>query len=313
MTGGAGFIGSHLAQAVAARGNRVLVFDSFDDYYSPAAKRRNLREARASGVVEAVDGDVCNREQVNRVWAEFRPEVVYHLAARVGVRASVTDPAGYERVNVGGTVNVLWSSADAGVRAIVLASSSSVYGNGRPPFAEDAPAVSPLSPYAASKRAAELFASSFCHLTGLPVTVARLFTAFGPRQRPDLAIHKFVRLMEAGQPIPLYGDGTSSRDYTYVGDIVDGLVRAASLGTGFGIINLGSGRTVSLRRVVEVLEEQLGRRARIEPQPPRPEDPEVTWADVDKARLLLDWTPRVSFEEGVRLFLDWHSRTQEAR
>jgi len=229
------------------------------------------------------------------------------------VRASVEDPSGCERVNVGGAVNVFWSAAQAGVSVIVFASSSSVYGDTRAPFREDDPAVSPLSPYAASKRSAELFAHSFCHLTGVSIVAARLFTVYGPRQRPDLAIHKFTRLMSAGEPIERFGDGSSCRDYTYVGDIVEGLMRAASLDGGLEVINLGGGQKVSLNRLVAVLEKLMGVPAKVEELPARPEDMELTWADVSRAKELLGWSPSVGFEQGVEEFLRWYKKQPVGR
>jgi len=221
------------------------------------------------------------------------------------VRASVEDPLGYEEVNVRGSINVFRAAAEVGVKAVVVASSSSVYGNTRAPFREDDPADAPLNPYAASKRAVELFAHGFSYLTGMPIIAARLFTVYGPRQRPDLAIHKFTRLIVSGQPIPRFGDGSSCRDYTYVDDIVEGLCRAASLRDGFRIINLGGGQKVSLNRLVTVLEEHLGVSARIEECPPKAEDMQLTWADISKAKELLDWCPSVKLDRGIEAFVDW--------
>ena len=312
VTGGAGFIGSTLVDKLVARGDSVLVLDNFDDFYDPAVKHENLRGALATGRVELVQGDVRDGKLVREVMGGFRPEVVFHLAARVGVRTSVEDPESYEEVNVRGAVNVFRSAAKARAEVVVFASSSSVYGTTRAPFREDDAAMSPLSPYAASKRSAELFASAFCHLGRMPVVAARLFTVYGPRQRPDLAIHKFTRQMLSGETITRFGDGSSARDYTYVDDIVEGLMRASVLRQGFQVVNLGGGQKVSLNRLLAVLEKLLGVPAKIRSCPDRPEDMELTWADVGKARELLGWSPRVPFEEGMAEFIRWY-RSREGQ
>ncbi len=295
-----------LVDRLLGQGREVLVLDSFDDFYDPGVKHGNLRGALEGGRAEVVEGDVRDAGLVGDVMKRFRPEVVYHLAARAGVRPSVENPELYEEVNVRGSVNVFRAASRAGAEVVVFASSSSVYGSTRAPFREEDAVGTPLSPYAASKRSAELFASSFCHLGGVPVVAARLFTVYGPRQRPDLAIHKFTRLMIEGKVITRYGDGLSARDYTYVDDIVAGLVRASGLRKGFEIVNLGGGQKVSLNRMVAVLEKELGVEAKVEEKPERPEDMELTWADIGKARRILEWEPKVGFEEGIAKFVGWY-------
>ena len=310
VTGGAGFIGSSLVDGLVAGGGHVLVLDNFDEFYAPEIKHGNLGDALASGRVKLVQGDVRDSETVRKVMNDFSPEVVYHLAAKVGVAPSVADPEGYEEVNVRGAINVFRAASQARSGVVVFASSSSVYGATRAPFREDDAAVGPLSPYAASKRSAELFAHSFCHLGGPPIVATRLFTVYGPRQRPDLAIHKFTRQMLAGETITRYGDGSSARDYTYVGDIVDGLLRAADLRDGFQIVNLGGGQKVSLNRLLALLEKDLGVEARVEERAERPEDMELTWADVSKARDQLGWSPKMRFEDGISAFVKWYRRNE---
>ena len=306
VTGGAGFIGSNLVDALVERGDRVVVLDNFDDFYDLAVKHGNLESALASGSVELVEGDIRDAELVRKVMGKLGPEVVYHLAAKVGVRSSVEDPLSYEEVNVRGAMNVFRGAAQARAGVVVFASSSSVYGTTRAPFREDDPAVGPLSPYAASKRSAELFAHAFCHLGRMPIVATRLFTVYGPRQRPDLAIHKFTRQMLAGEAITRFGDGSSARDYTYVTDIVDGLLRAASLREGFQIVNLGGGQKVSLNRLLALLEKELGVQAKIRTCPERPEDMELTWAEVGKARERLGWSSKMTFENGIVEFVRWY-------
>lgn len=315
LTGGAGFLGYHLARELLRRGCALTIVDNLDPFYAPAVKQANLDDLARERAFEFVRGDVADAQAMRELVARARPERVIHLAARPGVRASFADPAGYHRANVTGTVNVLEAVRRAGAVPVVLASSSSVYGAcPRRPFSEAETALEPLSPYASSKLAAEVVARSFALSYGIPVTCLRLFTVYGPRQRPDLAIHKFARLLEAGQPVPVFGDGSSARDYTFVADTVAGILAAAERTPAepFEIFNLGSSRPVTLAELIAHLERLMGRKAEIRREPPRPEEPHVTWADISKAGRALGYAPRTSLEDGLREFLAWFGRRARA-
>jgi UDP-glucuronate 4-epimerase len=306
VTGGAGFIGSHLVDSLLADGWRVTVFDNFDAFYDPAVKERNVGPHLQNDNYALVRGDLRDRESVAAL-ATATYDVIVHLAARAGVRPSIEDPVGYQDVNVAGTQQVLELARTLGIRQFVFASSSSVYGvNPRVPWREDDYVLRPISPYASTKVSGELLGHVYCHLYGMRFIALRFFTVYGPRQRPDLAIHKFARLMLAGKPIPVFGDGSTSRDYTYVDDVVRG-VRAAMdySASAYEVINLGNTRTVSLREMIAGLEAALGVTARIERHPEQPGDVPQTWASVDKARALLGFKPTTAYDEGVRRFADW--------
>jgi len=307
VTGGAGFIGSHVCERLLQMGHRVWVLDDLNGFYDPGLKRRNLAELQAlGGFFTFVEGDLVDRATVEKLCAEVRFDQVIHLAARAGVRPSLQEPALYQRVNVEGTVNVLEAARLHGIKKVIIASSSSVYGvNAKVPFSEDDPAVRPISPYAASKLACEALGHVYHHTYGLDVVALRFFTVYGPRQRPDLAIHKFARLITVGQPIPVYGDGRSARDYTYVTDTVDGVIAATQQEFGYEIFNLGESQTVTLIRLIELLEQALGIKAQIQWLPPQPGDVPITYANIDKARRRLGYSPRVPIEQGIRLFVDW--------
>jgi len=308
VTGGAGFIGSTLLEALARQGRGPLVcLDDFNDYYDPALKRRNIAQVQSAGPVTVVEGDICDRTACERAAdAAGDLDCIVHLAARAGVRSSVADPPLYARVNGVGTANLLEVARQRGVRRFVLASTSSVYGNcPNVPFREDEPLLRPVSPYAATKLAGELMAHAYHHLFGLSVIALRFFTAYGPRQRPDMAVHKFARLMTAGEEVPLYGDGTSSRDYTYIDDIVAGVAASIDAAAEFEIVNLGNTHTVTLSDLVAVMERVLGVRARVRHLPEQPGDVRRTWSDISKARRLLGYEPSTDFETGVRAFVDW--------
>jgi UDP-glucuronate 4-epimerase len=307
VTGGAGFIGSHVCERLLQMGHRVWVLDDLNGFYDPGLKRRNLAELQAlGGFFTFVEGDLVDRATVEKLCAEVRFDQVIHLAARAGVRPSLQEPALYQRVNVEGTVNVLEAARLHGIKKVIIASSSSVYGvNAKVPFSEDDPAVRPISPYAASKLACEALGHVYHHTYGLDVAALRFFTVYGPRQRPDLAIHKFARLITVGQPIPVYGDGRSARDYTYVTDTVDGVIAATQQEFGYEIFNLGESQTVTLIRLIELLEQALGIKAQIQWLPPQPGDVPITYANIDKARRRLGYSPRVPIEQGIRLFVDW--------
>lgn len=308
VTGGAGFIGSHLCERLLADGYHVVALDNFDAYYDRAIKERNLRTARANPNFELIEGDIRNASLMREVLSGRHIARVAHLAGRAGVRPSIRSPELYVDVNVNGTTSLLTCAKDCGVQGVVFASSSSVYGNSsRLPWQEDDVAATPISPYAATKRAAELMCRTYHHLYGLPVSCLRFFTVYGPRQRPDMAIHNFARKIAGGEPIALFGDGTTGRDYTYVDDIVTGLSAAVRRchELGYQIVNLGNSRVVTLRELVAVLERVLGRRAEIEWLPAQAGDVERTWADVTRAKQLFGFDPHIGIEDGIARFVHW--------
>lgn len=303
VTGGAGFIGSHTLDALRARGDETALLDDFNDFYDPAIKRAT---AAATGA-RIFEADLRDRSAVRQAVRAFAPEAIVHLAARAGVRPSIENPRLYVEVNLTGTLNLLDEAVAAGAKRIVFASSSSVYGNNpKVPFAETDALESIISPYAVTKLAGENLCRIHAQLHGLSLTALRFFTVYGPRQRPDLAISKFVRNVSAGRPIELYGDGSSSRDYTYVGDITDGVLAALDrLQPGFRVYNLGGEHPVTLSDLVAAVERVVGRRADIRRLPAQPGDVERTWADVSLARAELGYSPRVTLEDGIRRYLDW--------
>ncbi len=307
VTGGAGFIGSHICDRLISRGHSVLCLDNFDELFYPrAVKERHLILLRDHPSFRLVEADICDPQAMKRIFQNFRPEIVIHLAALAGVLPSLERPAEYIRVNVDGTLILLELSRQYQVTNVVFASSSSVYGErDKAPFTEEDPTSQPLSPYGATKKMGEVLAFTYHHLYGLPVTCLRLFTVYGPRQRPDLAIHKFSLCLLTGKPIPIYGDGSSQRDYTFVSDVVDAITAAAEKPMGYEIINVGSGRPITLLQMIQTLEKAIGREGKKEFLPKPPADPTLTHADVTKAQRLLGYQPKVPFEEGVRLFVEW--------
>lgn len=313
VTGVAGFIGSHVAEELYGHGWSVVGIDNFDPYYPRREKEANLREMAPRVLAHFEEMDIRDPRAVGRVLREYNVDVVVHLAAKAGVRPSIAAPAEYMDVNARGTAVLLEACRAAGVAHFVFASSSSVYGAGNTlPFREDQPVQTPMSPYAASKIAAEALCYTYHHLYGLPVTCLRLFTVYGPRQRPDLAINKFVRLMLSGRPVPMYGDGSSSRDYTFIRDIADGVRRAVEQPLGWAVINLGSSNPVALRELIRAIETVTGVHAQIQQLPPQPGDMPHTYADVTRAEELLGWQPRTSLEEGLRAFVEWWKSRQGA-
>lgn len=310
VTGGAGFIGSHTVERLLSRGENVVCVDNFDPlFYDRTVKEKNLRWAMSQPNFAFVEADICDANAMREVFDRHRPQKVIHLAALAGVVPSLERPVDYDRVNVLGTVILLDLARRYGVDMFVFGSSSSVYGaDTQAPFQEDAPAVKPISPYGASKRMGELIAYTFHHLFGMNITCLRFFTVYGPRQRPDLAIHKFARCIVKGEPVPIYGDGTSQRDYTYIDDIVDGTIAALDKPMGYGIINLGCGEPVVLMRVVELLEQALGKKALLQFLPMPPTDPPLTHADITKAKELLGYRPKVRIDEGIQRFVEWFLR-----
>lgn len=315
VTGGAGFIGSHLVDRLLAEGGRrVHVVDDFNDFYDPALKRVNVAPHLSDERFCLHETDIRDRPALEEIFAAADFDCVVHLAARAGVRPSLAEPLLYNETNVTGTLNLLELSRTHGVRQFVFGSSSSVYGiNANVPFKEDDPVRRPISPYAATKAAGELLCHTYAHLYGVRCVALRFFTVYGARQRPDLAIHKFARLICEGRPIPVFGDGTTRRDYTYVDDIIAGVCAAINYdASAFEEINLGESRTVELRELIALLEEKLGRGAIIDRQPPQPGDVPQTFADISKARRLLGYDPKTQIEEGIRRFVEWFKSDQKA-
>lgn len=307
VTGAAGFIGSHLCERLLAEGNRVVAIDNFDPFYPLAVKQKNISFYLDNERFTFIKGDVCDGVLLEKLLRENGVQVVVHLAAKAGVRPSVENPVAYFDVNVQGTLSLLEAMRRSGVRRLLFASSSSVYGNQAVmPFSETDDVGQPLSPYAVSKRAGELLAHTWHHLHGFDVACVRFFTVYGPRQRPDLAIRKFTELALAGQPIPLFGDGRTRRDYTYVSDIVEGVVRLLALPAwGYEIFNLGNGRPVMLLDMVEALEKVLDKRLIVRFLDKQPGDVEQTHADVRKIAAWCGYRPAVSLEAGIGQFVSW--------
>jgi UDP-glucuronate 4-epimerase len=307
VTGGAGFIGSTLVDRLLDEGREVIAVDNFDPYYDPSRKRSNLARALRSSRFRLAELDIREGVALRRLVAEARPEAIIHLAAKAGVRPSIDDPSTYAEVNVVGTTHLLDAACRLSEKPkFIYASSSSVYGD-RPdaPFRESDPVDRPVSPYAATKKACELMAATFHHLHGLPATGLRLFTAYGPRNRPDLAIAKFAGLIEQGEPIPMFGDGGTMRDYTFVEDIVDGITRALERCDGLHLYNLGNATPHSLSEMIAALGEALGKPVRIRHLPEQPGDVRKTHADISLARLELGYDPKTTLAEGLARFVEW--------
>ena len=312
LTGGAGFIGSHVAEALLTQGYQLSIIDNLDNFYEPSRKLDNLAQVRQAGDFEYFEVDICDPGPLRSAVLKARPDTIIHLAARAGVRPSIEQPSLYERVNVAGTVNLLELARELRVSRVVFGSSSSVYGaTNRVPFSEDDPALRPISPYAATKLAAEMMCYTYASLYGINAVCLRFFTVYGPRQRPDLAIHKFTALMEAGKPIPVFGDGSMGRDYTYVDDIVAGVLSSLeyqfpAAGVPFDVFNLGNSHPVKLTELIGCLETATGRAAIRDPRPLQPGDVPLTWANIDKASKLLGYRPQTRMEEGLKKFVAWY-------
>lgn len=308
VTGAAGFIGSHAAVSFLNRGYRVIGVDNFCDFYPRPWKELNVRSvAKVGGADFSMEEmEIQDAPAVGRVMAAAKPAAVLHLAAMAGVRPSIERPVHYSDVNVTGTVNLLESAVGNGVGKFLFASSSSVYGNNeKVPFGEEDAVEHPISPYAATKRAGELIAHTYWHLYKLPVFCLRFFTVYGPRQRPDLAIHKFTRLISDGKPVPFFGDGSTSRDYTFVSDIVAGINGALDKCDRFRIYNLGGSSPITLKELVEQIEAAVGKKAVLDRRPAQPGDVERTFADVSRAGAELGYRPQVTIQEGIRRFVQW--------
>jgi UDP-glucuronate 4-epimerase len=306
ITGGAGFIGSHVVDSLLRDGHRVTVLDNFDPFYGRAVKEGNIEAHRAHPRWRLVEADLRDGESLDRE-VDGAIDVIVHLAAKAGVRPSIADPVAYQDVNVRGTQNLLELARARGINQFVFASSSSVYGvNPRVPWSEEDPVLRPISPYASTKVSGELLGHVYSHLYGIRFIALRFFTVYGPRQRPDLAIHKFARAIAAGRPLPVYGDGSSRRDYTFVDDIVAGVRGAiAYAASAYEVINLGNNQTLTLLEMIRGLEQALGKPATLEWLPEQPGDVPQTWANIDKARRLLGYEPATPYTVGVRRFIEW--------
>ena len=320
LTGGAGFIGSHVAEALLRERAALSVVDNLDDFYSPAWKKANLESIRKIGPFDFFDQDICAMDRLLKTVASVRPDAIIHLAAKAGVRPSIEQPRLYEQVNVAGTVNLLELCREFNVSRLIFGSSSSVYGaSSQVPFSEAQDDLRPISPYAATKLAGELFCYTYAHLYKLPVIALRFFTVYGPRQRPDLAIHKFVARIEAGKPLPIFGDGETGRDYTYVDDIVAGVLGALDCDFSstnrapFEICNLGNSQPVKLSELVRMLEGATGKKAIIQREALQQGDVPLTWADISKAGKLLGYHPQTTLEEGLKKFVAWYRAVDPGR
>jgi UDP-glucuronate 4-epimerase len=314
ITGGAGFIGSHLAERLLREGKRLAILDNLDDYYPADLKLVNLEEIKATGEFQFFPTDIRDGEKLREVFAAFKPDAVIHLAARPGVRLSFAQPEAYTSINVLGTTQVLEISRQCGVQRLVFASSSSVYGHSsRAPFREDATISHPLSIYAATKVAGEALAFTYSHAYALSVVCLRLFTVYGPRQRPDLAIRKFAGMILEGNEVPIFGDGSLGRDYTYVDDTVDGILRALNAPGKFDVFNLGNSHPVRIDGMVDALGRALEKPVRRKFIPTPAGEMLLTHADLTKARQALGYSPKVSFEEGIRRFADWLKSRDSSR
>ncbi len=309
ITGAAGFIGSHVADALLERGDEVTAIDNFNDYYSQKSKRSNIKQAENNKNYTLFEADILNRDKIRTIFEQTTPGKVIHLAARAGVRPSLENPQLYADVNIKGLINMLELAKEFKIQNFISGSSSSVYGaNKKVPFRESDPVNNPVSPYAATKRAGELICSTYHHLYNINISCLRFFTVYGERGRPDMAPYKFTKAISEGKEITMYGDGTTKRDYTYIGDIVSGIIAALDRNHGFEIFNLGNSKTVPLKHLIETIENALGKKAKIRRMPIQPGDVTITYADITKSKKLLGYSPKVSIEEGIRNFVEWYTQ-----
>ena len=314
ITGAAGFIGSHLSERLLQEGSRIICLDNLDTFYDPQIKRENLKPLLANNNFTMIEGDIRDLKLLTDIFEGNRIDIIVHIAARAGVRPSIKEPLLYYDVNVRGTTNLLEMAKNYHVKKFIFASSSSVYGeNKKVPFSEDDNVDYPVSPYAATKKTGELISFTYHHLYGIPVSCLRFFTVYGPRQRPEMAIHKFTRLIYEGKSIPVYGDGTSRRDYTYIDDIISGITASVNTELGYEIINLGESKTIKLTELISLIEENLQKKAIIEWLPDQPGDVPVTFADINKARRLLGYAPCIDIKEGAGRFVEWFLKREKGR
>ena len=314
VTGAAGFIGSHVSEALIGAGHTVIGIDNFDPFYGKEIKLRNLTGLLASDSFTFHEADLLDVEKLRAIFAESGINAVIHLAAKAGVRPSIADVKGYYDANITATINLLELMREHNIKKMAFASSSSVYGNtSMVPFSESDVAASPISPYASTKRSGELLCHVYCDLHKFDITCLRFFTVYGPRQRPDLAIHKFTRLIDQGKAIPFFGDGQTARDYTFIEDIVDGVVRSLHNLGGFRIYNLGESKIITLDDMIATIERALGKTAILDKQPMQPGDVQKTYADVSKAKNEIGYNPKYSFEDGIQRFVEWYREIRDGR
>ncbi|GAA3966154.1 SDR family NAD(P)-dependent oxidoreductase [Mucilaginibacter dorajii] len=312
VTGIAGFIGSHTGERLIKEGHHVVGIDNFDPFYSKTFKEFNIEGLKASSSFSFYETDIRDKQSLKNIFSEHNIDAVVHLAAKAGVRPSIENIEDYYDVNINGSIALLEAMRASNVKKIAFASSSSVYGNNeKVPFSESDVVDNPISPYAATKKSCELLSHVYSHLYDFDITCLRFFTVFGPRQRPDLAIHKFTRFIDQGKPIPFYGDGSTSRDYTYVADIVDGIMCALNNLDGYRIYNLGESRVIKLNELVLAIEKALGKKAVIDRKPFQPGDVEKTYANITKAKTEIGYNPTYNFQEGIQLFVDWYNQHKE--
>lgn len=306
ITGGAGFIGSNLVDRLLKNGEEVYVIDNFDPYYEKEIKMKNIQHNLKNPRFHFFECDIRDIEKVQKIIAENNINKIVHLAAKVGVRNSIKNPLLYHDVNVRGTLNLLEICRKHNIESFIFGSSSSVYGiNKKIPFSEDQPITKPISPYASSKISCEMFCFTYSHLYGIPITCLRFFTVYGPRQRPEMAIHKFTKLIYQGEEIEMYGDGSSKRDYTYITDVIDGIVNALNKNFKFEIFNLGNSKPTELGYLISLIESALNKKALIKKLPMQPGDVPITYADISKAKKLLNFNPKVTIEDGINKFVEW--------
>jgi UDP-glucuronate 4-epimerase len=306
VTGGAGFIGSNLIEKLLKEGYEVVCLDNFNDYYNPQIKRNNIKPYLREKRFDLIEADIRDKDTLKKVFEKYKFRKVIHLAAQAGVRLSLKQPNLYVDVNVNGTLNLLELSKEYKIKYFVFGSSSSVYGATKEiPFSEEGK-LTPISPYGVSKRTGELLCSTYNHLYNLPVTVLRFFTVYGPRQRPDMAIHKFTKLIDEGKEICLYGNGETSRDYTYISDIIEGIISALNTDFNYEIFNLGNSNPTNLSRLISLIEKNLGKTVKIKYLPEQPGDPSSTFADISKSKRILNYKPKIKMEEGIKNFIEWY-------
>lgn len=309
LTGGAGFIGSHLTDSLLKQGYSVISLDNFDPFYDRAIKETNVAGFKNHPNYQIIEGDIRDKELLTEIFSKNKIDLIVHLAAKAGVRPSVEDPQEYFDVNINGTINILEQAHNNGIKKMVFASSSSVYGNNKKvPFAEDDFVDHPISPYAASKKSGELLCYTYHSLYNMDISCLRFFTVYGPRQRPDLAIHKFARLIKGGKPVPVYGDGSFKRDFTYVDDTVFGINQAIKNLKGFNVYNFGNSRTISVLEMINELEDALNEKALIDYKAEQPGDVRITYADISKSKNEIEYNPQYDFKSGIARFVEWFEK-----
>jgi UDP-glucuronate 4-epimerase len=310
VTGGAGFIGSHFVQKLLAENYDVYVIDDFNDFYDPEVKEQNIKEFSENPNFHLHRLDITDSAKVKNIINDVKPHIIVHLAARAGVRPSLENPELYANVNIMGTLALLEAAKETGIEQFIFGSSSSVYGNSpNIPFSEDDPCSHMISPYAVTKRSGELLCELYAKNENIPITCLRFFTVYGPRQRPDLAIHSFMKKISSGEPVPMFGDGTTARDYTYIEDIIEGIYATLQHPQKFAVINLGNSHPINLKGMIQEIEKALGKNAVISQQPMQKGDVERTFANISKAKDLLNWEPKTSFAQGIEKMAQWYNET----